>query len=713
LLVHLCLKKKKMSMEMRARAYIALLFIAVAYAQCQASQIAISATTLALGPGISPSIVSLGSQACADSSDAFIQSQPTADSPATELTTVKMFTDGAFLYVLVRCLDSSPDKILKTLNLRDQSSGDRVLLYLSGTEDNETGYLFQLNAAGVQSDAFVYGDGRSSDFSWSGVWYSEVLQFGQGWVALFKIPFQTMRFKPGALWKVSLSRYIPRKNEVDFWPAMKVEQGIRLSSMAELAGIEPGRPGINLKLYPVALVKYDRTAQNRYSADGGADISWEPTAMSNLSLTMNPDFAQIESDPDMVNLGRYEFYYSERRPFFIEDAHKFQTPITLYYSRRIGRILPDGRTVPIYGAGKFISTFSRYNVAVLGALCGPVNFVDGDGNPATERQSFYPVVRVARGLGTNSSVGLFCGSRENGDSHERLYSVDGVWLNPGFQWKSQLAASQLNRSPGGLAYFTSLSVQKPGYVVSASSKVNESSFQCNGLGYFTFSGQAHQIYAGPVYRNQGPFQDITPTLGGAVYRLTGDPRYSKYTSLDIVTNLKRVGLEFYARYNWEYEMGLWYNFWEFSLYGWPNGEGKLSISPSVDYYNWTYNYRRGYFAPNATVAVNTSYKLSSNIALTWQANLTEEWKPDKTLEEATWIHEFWYAWSLTRDLHFKLYYSPDWAAHTHKANLLLSYNFSPQSWMYLAFSEGIDNSTGQMKTAQRCVTIKVTKLLWW
>ena len=55
-----------------------------------------------------------------------------------------------------------------------------------------------------------------------------------------------------------------------------------------------------------------------------------------LDLTANPDFSQVESDEPQVTVNRrYETYFPEKRPFFLENAPLFQTPETLFFSRRI------------------------------------------------------------------------------------------------------------------------------------------------------------------------------------------------------------------------------------------------------------------------------------------------------------------------------------------------------------------------------------------
>jgi len=40
-----------------------------------------------------------------------------------------------------------------------------------------------------------------------------------------------------------------------------------------------------------------------------------------MSLTVNPDFGQVEADPSEVNLTAFESYFQEKRPFFVESQN--------------------------------------------------------------------------------------------------------------------------------------------------------------------------------------------------------------------------------------------------------------------------------------------------------------------------------------------------------------------------------------------------------
>ncbi|HLF89775.1 MAG TPA: DUF5916 domain-containing protein, partial [Anaerolineales bacterium] len=77
-----------------------------------------------------------------------------------------------------------------------------------------------------------------------------------------------------------------------------------------------------------------------------------------MDVTVNPDFAQIEADPDQVNLTDIPLRFPEKRPFFLEGNELFQTPIELFYSRRV----EDLR----YG-GKMVGKLGNYDIALVTA----------------------------------------------------------------------------------------------------------------------------------------------------------------------------------------------------------------------------------------------------------------------------------------------------------------------------------------------------------
>ena len=75
---------------------------------------------------------------------------------------------------------------------------------------------------------------------------------------------------------------------------------------------------------------------NEFDYNIGLDMQYRSKPNSLLTLAVNPDFGQVESDPADINLTSYETYFPEKRSFFLKDSDIFETPIELFYSRRIG-----------------------------------------------------------------------------------------------------------------------------------------------------------------------------------------------------------------------------------------------------------------------------------------------------------------------------------------------------------------------------------------
>jgi hypothetical protein len=121
----------------------------------------------------------------------------------------------------------------------------------------------------------------------------------------------------------------------------------------ELQGLEPPPPRTNVQVQPYALAREKRaggasTLAGFKRARFGGDIKWAVSTSTVLDLTVNTDFAQVDADEQVVNLGRYSVFFPEKRAFFLESADIFDIGYSLFtpfYSRRIG--LEGGRPVPL------------------------------------------------------------------------------------------------------------------------------------------------------------------------------------------------------------------------------------------------------------------------------------------------------------------------------------------------------------------------------
>src|SRR5204863_409152 len=132
-------------------------------------------------------------------------------------------------------------------------------------------------------------------------------------------------------------------NERSYWPHIsKGRRGFvsQLGTLQGLAGICPGR---NVQVNPYSVLARARILDEGipgHVAQGdqriGADAKLILRDAYTLDATANPDFSQVETNDPQVTLNqRFEVFFPEKRPFFLENAGFFRTPVTLLFSRRI------------------------------------------------------------------------------------------------------------------------------------------------------------------------------------------------------------------------------------------------------------------------------------------------------------------------------------------------------------------------------------------
>ena len=121
------------------------------------------------------------------------------------------------------------------------------------------------------------------------------------------------------------------------WPGRA--KGVR--GMVPHFGILKGLQDIpqpkNLELSPYLLQGQTETEDLEKSSNFGLDVRYNINSITNLNMTFNPDFGQVETDPSVLNLSAFETRLDERRPFFVEGANFYKSRLNLFNSRRIGQ----------------------------------------------------------------------------------------------------------------------------------------------------------------------------------------------------------------------------------------------------------------------------------------------------------------------------------------------------------------------------------------
>ena len=275
----------------------------------------------------------------------FTQRRPNTGQAATESTTVQFAYDDKALYVGVMAFDRQPEYIVARLARRDQwSEADFVQIAIDAHHDHQTNFVFQVFAGGSLTDGYNYDDGQGWDSAWDGVWQARQSRHENGWCVEYKIPYQALRFSPQEkyTWGINVIRYISRKKEDVYWRMIPLEQSGWPSHFGHLEGIEQIIPPKPLEIVPYIVGRSTFIADNGsdsrdFFGNLGVNMRYGLTSGLSLNATVNPDFGQVEADPAVLNLSVFETFFEERRPFFVDGADNFRTPIQLFYSRRIGK----------------------------------------------------------------------------------------------------------------------------------------------------------------------------------------------------------------------------------------------------------------------------------------------------------------------------------------------------------------------------------------
>lgn len=272
--------------------------------------------------------------------DNFTQSRPNNGEKSTQKTEIKVIYDDFAIYIGAKMHDNSPTKILKELGQRDSQgkNADYFSVSFDTYHNRQNAFVFMVSAAGVQTDMF--STPQNMDFNWNAVWNSSVKIVEDGWVVEMEIPYSALRFpkKKIQTWGVNFMREIRRNREQSYWNYVDPSVNGFANQFGDLEGLRDIQPPTRLSLLPYVSGATTLDDQNgtSYSYGGGMDLKYGINESFTLDMSLIPDFSQVQSDNLVNNLGPFEVFFQENRPFFTEGTELFGKG-NLFYSRRVGQ----------------------------------------------------------------------------------------------------------------------------------------------------------------------------------------------------------------------------------------------------------------------------------------------------------------------------------------------------------------------------------------
>jgi len=421
-------------------AIFAVLFIAVI--GHTAERPAATITTLEHAPEIDGLISETEWQGVAILDQPFVQFEPEPGQPSPFRTVVRIAQTESALYVAIEAFDPDPGRLAAAVTRRDGSmnSDDSVAVMLDTFSDRRTGYVFNTNALATQWDARIADNGRTVDKLWDAEWKCAAQRFDDRWTAEFEIPFVVLRFRSGEdqTWGLSFMRTVPRRLETSLW-AGPTEDVWRVSSFGSMTGLTlQRRADKTWEAIPYGLAIVNDSGDTDFEI--GGDFRWRPSSAIGVDLTVNPDFALIEADVEVINLTRYELFIPEKRPFFLEGSERYSQRIRQFYSRRIGNITWGGKATGTAGKMEY------------GAIVTSEDRTDQ--NDGETRRADYGIVRLQYSLPRGSNVGFLGSNRRIGDTDQGSIGFDTtLFFTETLGMTGQLLRVNGPTAEGGLAWF--------------------------------------------------------------------------------------------------------------------------------------------------------------------------------------------------------------------------------------------------------------------
>ncbi|NQY10339.1 MAG: carbohydrate binding family 9 domain-containing protein [Flavobacteriales bacterium] len=278
----------------------------------------------------------------------FIQNSPNPGKASAQKTEVKvLYTDYA-LYIGATMYDVSNDSILRQFSQRDNEENTDVFGIIIDTyNDDQNGYGFAVHPTGVQWDGRFSSNGM--EVAWDAVWISKVTIDDKNWYVEMEIPYSAIRFPKIEVqdWGINFIRKIRRHRETSFWNNVNPEINGFMLQNGDLLGLKNIEPPLRLSLTPYVSSYIENNTDNQWSKiiRGGMDLKYGFNEAFTLDMTLIPDFGQVQSDNQVLNLSPFEVQFDERRPFFTEGNELFNKAKMMFYSRRIG-----GSVLQVYDA---------------------------------------------------------------------------------------------------------------------------------------------------------------------------------------------------------------------------------------------------------------------------------------------------------------------------------------------------------------------------
>jgi hypothetical protein len=157
--------------------------------------------------------------------------------------------------------------------------------------------------------------------------------------------------------------------------------------------------------------------------DFGLTAKWGVTPNLILNAAYNPDFSQVEADVAQLQLNRrFALFYPEKRPFFLEGADFFLTPVQAVFTRTVAD--------PQWGT-KMTGKIGRTAIGLFAAQDEVTNLLfpsnQGSLQGGLDERAYGGVFRARQDVGKMSTIGVLYTGRTGHGYGNQVGGIDGFF----------------------------------------------------------------------------------------------------------------------------------------------------------------------------------------------------------------------------------------------------------------------------------------------
>ena len=256
----------------------------------------------------------------------FKQVEPEILANATIRTEAYFLYDEENLYIAVKSFQDM--KTIRSSNARKDADivweSDYVTFSVDPLDNFAQAFFFTVNAANAVGDGFA-DEGGVTYTEWDGIFFSAARISNDYWTVEMRIPLSTLNFQDKEVqdWNVTFYRHYSQNQEIDASSLVDVNGPYRLTNYNKLTGLTGLEKTFKFRITPY-IYSHDKddflSGSNDIKGKAGGEVRYSPSSSMTILATFNPDYAQIETDKEVINVTDLPTEYPEKRPFFIESS---------------------------------------------------------------------------------------------------------------------------------------------------------------------------------------------------------------------------------------------------------------------------------------------------------------------------------------------------------------------------------------------------------